>query len=104
MRASLISRTALIVLAWTIALILFFPIAWTILTSFKTESSAIDAGELLHFQPTLASYSEVFERAQYLDYAVNSLIVSIGATLLVAILAVPCAYSMAFHPTRSTRG
>ena len=28
--------------AWTIALIIFFPIYWTILTSFKTEAQAIN--------------------------------------------------------------
>jgi len=104
MRTSGAARTSITLLAWAVALLLFFPIAWTILTSFKTESSAIDASEMVHFQPTLASYSEVFERAEYLDFAINSVIVSLGATLLVAILAVPCAYSMAFHPTRSTRG
>jgi sorbitol/mannitol transport system permease protein len=104
MRAGIVSRTFIILVAWTVALVMFFPIAWTILTSFKTEGSAIDARKLLDFQPTLASYSEVFARAQYSDYAFNSMLISVGATLLVVAVAVPCAYSMAFHPTRSTRG
>jgi sorbitol/mannitol transport system permease protein len=104
MRAGVLARTSILLIAWVVALVMFFPISWTILTSFKTESSAIDASGLLHFQPTLASYAEVFARAQYFDYALNSVIVSVGATLLVAILAVPAAYSLAFHPTRSTRG
>jgi sorbitol/mannitol transport system permease protein len=104
MHAGMFSRTFMSLLAWIVALVMFFPIAWTILTSFKTENSAIDASGLLHFQPTLASYAEVFARAAYFEYAINSIIVSVGATLLVIILAVPAAYSMAFHPTRSTRG
>lgn len=104
MRAAFLSRTFVGLLAWTVALTMFFPISWTILTAFKTENSAIDANGLLHFQPTLASYAEVFARAPYFDYAVNSLLVSVGATLLVIALAVPAAYSMAFHPGRSTRG
>jgi sorbitol/mannitol transport system permease protein len=104
MRGGLFSRTFIFVVAWTVALVMFFPISWTLLTSFKTESNAIDASGLLQFQPTLASYAEVFARAPYLDYAINSVIVSVGATLLVTVLGVPAAYSLAFHPTRSTRG
>lgn len=103
MRASIVSRTCIFLGAWIVAAVMFFPIAWTLLTSFKTESSAIDASALLHFEPTLENYSEVFERADYFDHAINSVIVSVGATLLVIALAVPCAYSMAFHPTKSTR-
>jgi sorbitol/mannitol transport system permease protein len=104
MRAGFLSRTFIAIVAWTVALVIFFPISWTILTSFKTESSAIDPSGLFRFQPTLQSYTEVFARAQYLDYAINSIVISVGATLLVTILAVPAAYSMVFHPAKSTRG
>jgi len=103
-RAAIGSRAAVTLAAWVAALLMFFPIAWTIVTSFKSEVEAIDERGLLHFHPTFASYAEVFAQAQYLDYACNSLIISVGATLLVAILAVPSAYSMAFHPAKSTRG
>ncbi len=30
------------VLAWVVGLLIFFPILWTVLTSFKTEGDAID--------------------------------------------------------------
>ncbi|PRY92018.1 sorbitol ABC transporter membrane protein /mannitol ABC transporter membrane protein [Hasllibacter halocynthiae] len=39
--ASPARRAAFTALAWTLALLIFFPIAWTILTSFKTERDAI---------------------------------------------------------------
>ena len=32
------------VVAWVVALIIFFPILWTILTSFKSEGDAIQIG------------------------------------------------------------
>ena len=104
MRAGSLSRTLTTFLAWTAAVVMFFPISWTILTSFKTETSAIAATGLFHFRPTLESYTEVFARSDYLDYAINSIIISGGATLLVIVLAVPAAYSMAFHPSKGTRG
>lgn len=102
MRGSLTSRIFMAILAWTIALVTFFPVAWTILTSFKSESSAIDSRHLLLFHPTVSSYAEVFSGAQYLDFAINSVLISLGSTFFVMALAVPCAYSMAFQPARNT--
>ena len=104
MRASLLSRVTVAVLGWAVALALFFPIFWMVITSFKTEGDAIATPPHLFFTPTLASYVEVLSRADYLRFALNSVIVSLGGTLVALALAIPCAYSMAFHPTGRTRG
>jgi sorbitol/mannitol transport system permease protein len=103
-RSGFWSRTLVTLLAWTVAMAMFFPIFWTVLTSFKTEGAAIAEHGLLFFLPTLDSYTEMFARADYFDFALNSLLVSVGATLVALALAIPAAYSMAFHPTRRTRG
>ena len=50
------------------------------------------------------SYAEVQERANYIHFALNSVIISVGGTLLALAFAVPAAYAMAFHPTERTRG
>ncbi|EJN00903.1 ABC-type sugar transport system, permease component [Herbaspirillum sp. YR522] len=89
------------VLAWTCALLLFFPIFWVAITAFKTEQQAYTPSLL--FVPTLATFGEVFSRSNYLAFVQNSLIVSLGSTLLCLLLAVPAAYSMAFFPTRRTQ-
>ena len=102
MRESLTQRVLAAVVGWGVALLLFFPIAWMVLTSFKTEGDAITPR--LMFSPTLASYAEVLSRADYLSFAWNSILVSVGGTVLALLLAVPAAYSMAFHPTQRTRG
>ena len=94
-------RILAFVLGWGAALLLFFPIAWMLLTSFKTEPEAVAAG--LAFSPTLSSYAEVLARADYGRFALNSVAVSVGGTALAMLLAVPAAYSMAFHPTARTR-
>lgn len=92
------------VLGWLVALAMFFPIAWMVLTSFKSETDAIATPPLLLFHPTLEGYAEVQSRANYLLFALNSVIVSVGGTALALLFAVPAAYSMAFHPTKRTRG
>ncbi len=96
----LLLRTAL---AWAITLLLFFPLAWLILTAFKTELQAIEAPPLFWWTPTLDNFREVQERSDYLLYAKNSLLTSVLSTLLGLALAAPAAYSMAFFKTRRTR-
>ncbi|MEL7137621.1 MAG: carbohydrate ABC transporter permease [Pseudomonadota bacterium] len=91
-------------LAWGIGLVIFFPILWTILTSFKTEAEAIASPPLfLNFSWTLENYSVVQERSDYMKFLVNSLIIAGGSTVLGVIVAVPAAWSMAFVPSRRTK-
>jgi sorbitol/mannitol transport system permease protein len=104
MRPGILLRTATACLAWTVAFLMFFPLFWTVLTSFKTEGAAIAEHGLLNFKPTLETYSEVFARADYFDCALNSIVISVGATLLAIAIAVPAAYAIAFHPNKHTRG
>lgn len=90
-------------LAWAVAFILFFPILWMFITSFKTEVAAVSTPPQLFFTPTLENYVAVQERAAYFNYAWNSVIVSVGATIVALILGVPAAYAMAFFPTKRTK-
>ncbi|SDL36977.1 sorbitol/mannitol transport system permease protein [Modicisalibacter muralis] len=96
-------RLWLAVLAWGITLVMFFPIFWMFLTGFKTEAAAV-ATPSLFFSPTLESYMAVLERTDYLKFAINSVIMAFGSTALALLIAVPCAYSMAFLPTPRTKG
>ncbi|MGN6669647.1 MAG: carbohydrate ABC transporter permease [Trinickia sp.] len=90
------------VLAWVIALALFFPIFWMTITAFKTERDAYSMS--LIFMPTLDSFREVFARSDYFLFARNSVLISAGVTVLCLLLAVPAAYTMAFFPTKRTQG
>jgi sorbitol/mannitol transport system permease protein len=89
--------------AWAVALLLFFPLGWLFLTAFKTELQAIHVPPLFIFEPTLGNFSEVQRRSDYLLYARNSLITSLGSTIIGLLIAAPAAYSMAFFRTKKTR-
>lgn len=102
MRETVFQRVFAFVVGWGVAILLFFPIAWMVLTSFKSEVDAITPK--LAFTPTLSSYAEVLSRADYLSFAWNSIVVSVGGTVVALLFAIPAAYSMAFHPTQRTRG
>ncbi|MEC9431669.1 MAG: carbohydrate ABC transporter permease [Pseudomonadota bacterium] len=92
------------VIGWTIGLVLFFPILWTILTSFKTEVEAVTTPpSFLFFDWTFENYLAVQERSDYFRHAMNSVIVSVGSTALGLLIAVPAAWAMAFSPTKRTK-
>lgn len=90
--------------AWTIGLIIFFPIYWTILTSFKTEAQAINDPPLfLAFDWTLENYAVVQDRSDYMKFLWNSVIIAGGSTILGVLVAIPAAWSMAFVPSVRTK-
>jgi sorbitol/mannitol transport system permease protein len=103
-KKSMGQRVGVTILAWVVAFLIFFPILWTILTSFKSELDAIAMPpKFLFFNWTLENYVEVQQRSNYLKFAFNSVVLSIGANLVGLIIAVPAAWSMAFAPGRRTK-
>ncbi|PST19958.1 sugar ABC transporter permease [Rhizobium sp. JAB6] len=92
------------VVAWAIAILIFFPILWTLLTSFKTEGDAVATPpQLLFFHWTTENYSEVQARSDYFLHFFNSVIIAFGSTILGLIIAIPAAWAMAFSPTKRTK-
>lgn len=90
--------------AWAVGLLIFFPILWIVLTSFKTEATAIaDPPVFLFFDWTLENYSVVQERSDYGRFLWNSVVLSVGSTILGLIIAVPAAWAMAFVPGKRTK-
>jgi sorbitol/mannitol transport system permease protein len=91
--------------AWLVGFIIFFPILWMVLASFKTELEAFAIPpSFVFFDWTTENYSLVQQRSDYVHHAQNSLIIAGGSTLIAMLIAVPAAYSMAFAPTERTRG
>jgi sorbitol/mannitol transport system permease protein len=91
-------------IAWTLGILIFFPILWTFLTSFKSEADAIASPpQFLFFHWTTENYAEVQSRSNYLGHFMNSVIISFGSTLLGLIIAIPAAWAMAFSPTKRTK-
>lgn len=91
-------------LAWGIGILIFFPILWTIITSFKTEAEAISASpSLFWFNWTLENYQDVLARSPYFLHFGNSIIIAVGSSLIGLAIAIPAAWSMAFAQTPKTK-
>ncbi len=94
-------NVSLALLAWTIALLFFFPIAWMVLSAFKTENQAFETPPVLIFQPILDNFKAAL--AKYGPALTNSLIVAVGSNVLSFLLGLPAAFSMAFYADSRSR-
>ncbi|MBW7969804.1 carbohydrate ABC transporter permease [Bradyrhizobium sp. BR 10289] len=90
--------------AWLFGFLIFFPILWMVLASFKTELEAFAIPpSFLFFHWTTENYATVQERSDYVLHAMNSIIIAGGSTLIALLIAIPAAWSMAFSPTKRTK-
>jgi multiple sugar transport system permease protein len=74
----------------------FFPAVWILLTSLKTEAELVKKPiTYWPHDPTLGNYVQAFTDQPLLKYMGNSLVVSIGATVLSLIVSAFAAYAIA---------
>jgi sorbitol/mannitol transport system permease protein len=102
------SRAGVIALgtaAWVIGMLWIFPVAWTLLTSFKTEQDA--SAQTLHNSLSFGRYSDVSHSTEgtlSLSAAfTNSVVVVLISTIVVMLLALPAAYALAIRPVHKWR-
>jgi sorbitol/mannitol transport system permease protein len=102
------SRAGVIALgtaAWVIGMLWIFPVAWTLLTSFKTEQDA--SAQTLHNSLSFGRYSDVSHSTQgtlSLSAAfTNSVVIVLISTIVVMLLALPAAYALAIRPVHKWR-
>ncbi len=96
------SKIGFTLVAWAIALLLFFPILYAFLTSLKTEPEAI-AGFSLWPSGTFENYITVNTQRDYFKPFMNSVVLSVGSTIVALLIAIPAAWAMAFSPTKRTK-
>ena len=99
------TKTLNTLIAGTLGFLMFFPIFWILILSFKTEENAIRAPLEILFSSgwTLESFATVQARSDYLKHFTNSVVISLGSTLIGLIIAIPAAWAMAFVPSKNTK-
>jgi sorbitol/mannitol transport system permease protein len=92
---------------WLVAFILFSPVLWMVLTSFKPEASAYTDPPKFIFRPTLREYSQVFSTGSGAGGAgapfEHSLLVTAVTVGLVLALGIPAAYALSIRPIKRWR-
>ena len=93
-------------LAWILGALFFFPVAWMVLSSFKTEQEAATSPKI-SFTPTLDRYREVTKSTRGLlsfgQAFSNSALIVVSSTIIVLLLAIPAAYALAIRPVPKWR-
>jgi len=80
-----------------VILVVIVPILWIYLTAFKSADDIL-TGELIKqvvFTPTLDNFRRLFNDFPFFQSLLNTLIISVGSTLIVMIISLPAAYSFA---------
>lgn len=85
--------------AWIVLLaavvIALTPYVWMVLASFKNRVDLLSSVPKWTFAPTLANYPAVFIDKEYWPLAINSLLISVSATVLCILIGAPAAYVFA---------
>jgi sorbitol/mannitol transport system permease protein len=97
-------ESLLTAVTYVVVFLFFFPILWTVLAGFKSESTAVAQPPAFLFTPTLDNYREALTNADYVGFFTNSIIVSVGSTIVALILGVPAAFVLGLFPTPRTAG
>ena len=87
---------------WLIAIILFFPVFWMVLTSFKREGDAYTDPPKIVFHPTFSEFSQVFSSGAGHPF-MHSVFVSGVSVVLVVSLGLPAAYALSVRPIKRWR-
>jgi sorbitol/mannitol transport system permease protein len=97
-----LTRLLLGILTWIVVLIFFFPVLWMALTGLKHEQDADTSTPHFIFTPTLDEYKSVWQGAGGLHglpaYLEHSVTITVLATLIVLLLALPAAYALSIRP------
>lgn len=87
-------KTALTLMWCIISFIYLFPYIWMVLTGIRRPVDSLTMPPRLIFTPSLEGFRTIFGQVHFHGYLLNSIIVSVAATLAVLIVACPSAYAM----------
>jgi multiple sugar transport system permease protein len=71
---------------WIVSLIFFAPVAWIVLSSFKTRDDILAVPPKLVFTPTLQNYVDLFARQEILLQIFNSVVLSLTSVVIAIVI------------------
>lgn len=93
-------RAAYYAFLWGVALVFFAPVAWIILSAFKTRSDILAVPPKLVFTPTLDNFANLFAgNASFTSQLLNSVVMSLSAVVIAVVVSFLAAYCFSrFRP------
>ncbi|MBI3707019.1 MAG: carbohydrate ABC transporter permease [Proteobacteria bacterium] len=94
-------RRSLVTLLWIgVSLFYLFPYTWMVMTGFRNPIDTLTMPPRFIFQPNLEGFRYIFTTTGFQHYLVNSIIVTVSATVLIIATAAPAAYALTHLKTR----
>lgn len=88
---------------WLVALVFFLPIAWIVLSSFKTRTDILAVPPKLAFAPTLANYADLFGRQPPVTLQLlNSVVMSLTAVVIAVFVSFLAAFCFSRFKPKGT--
>lgn len=79
-----------------VAFMILVPVAWMVLSSFKPSSEVTAYPPTLWFAPTLDNYRQLFQTTPFGQYSWNSVVTTVGSTLIGILLGVPASFAVSW--------
>jgi multiple sugar transport system permease protein len=101
--ASRFKNGAYYTLLWTVSLIFFTPVAWIIMSSFKTREEILATPPTLIFSPTLSNYIDLFTQNQnFARQLLNSVVMSLSAVVIAVLVSFLAAFCFSRFKPKGT--
>jgi len=97
------ARPAAAIIAILISLLFLGPIFWVFVTSLKTAVDALDVRMIIPLHPKWSNYLDAWNFSGYQATYINTVIESVGSTMLTIVLAIPAAYALARFKIRGRK-
>ena len=90
------------VVLWAAVVVIFGPIFWLIVTSFKTDAAAYELPPQILFVPTFEQYAAALE--SFWSPFFHSVIIVGASTVICLLLGVPAAFALSFYANKRNEG
>jgi len=87
---------------WLVSIFFFLPVVWIITGAFKTKDDLLAIPPKIIFSPTLANFTDLFARHDFLPSLRNSFLISALAVIVALVVAFLAAYSFSRFKPRGT--
>lgn len=77
-------------------IVILTPTAWMVMSSFKPSFEVTAYPPTLIFSPTIQNYIELTRTTPFFNYAINSMIVTVGSTSLGLLFGIPAAFAVSW--------
>jgi len=98
-----IKNGAYYTLLWAVSLLFFTPVAWIIMSSFKTREEILATPPTVIFTPTLDNYVELFtENQNFVQQLINSVVMSLSAVVIAVLVSFLAAFCFSRFKPKGT--